>query len=130
MLSLEEIEKNNTLFRDKLFNAYFLGFNDSPVAVIKKLQENEEKAFKTVHTLIYECGKHDKKYNLQQAEIARERRKYRRGDRTEPFLVKISYLFIGEDLAINQGMQELKSLVKKELNSQAMWIFKQGVFGF
>lgn len=128
MLTLEEIEKNNRLFRDKLFNAYYLGFNGEPIEVIKRLQENEEQVFKTVHTLIYECGKHDKKHEDQKRLLARERRL---GKHTT---VEISYLFIGEDLAINQGMQELKILARKEFKKktspQEMWMFTKNNFGF
>lgn len=108
MLSLEVISKNENSFRSKLFNAYQYGLDGSDSWVIRNLQKGEDEIFKIIHQLIYECGLHDKKYEDQKKMIAIEKRQ------GYLCLVITSYLFIGKDIAVNQGMQELRALAKKQ----------------
>lgn len=108
MLTLKVISQNENSFIDKLLNAYQKGFDGRDFLVIESLQKREDEIFKKIHTLIYECGLHDQKCEKQRRWLNRERRW------GNNITVEISYLFIGKDLAVYQGMKELKALVKKQ----------------
>ncbi|MFA7285516.1 MAG: hypothetical protein WC011_01555 [Candidatus Paceibacterota bacterium] len=107
MLTLSVINKNENSYRAKLFEAYQSGFNGLAFCNFLATQKGEDEIFKIIHTIIYECGIHDQKADHQRKFLAHQKRI------KKSYTVDVSYLFIGKDVAVNQGMQELKALAKK-----------------
>jgi len=109
MLNLVLIQKNRDYFRSLFFQAYKFGFEDNSHSFQNLLKKEENPALNLVMNSIFECGEHDKKAKEQEKVLKLLRKDYSpRRNAT----VKLSYLFVGKDTAVNQGMEELILLAK------------------
>lgn len=107
MLHTVLVQQKQDFFRSLFFQAYQFGLSGHSSSFNDLLKKEDDPLFKKVIYLIFECGEHDKKHN-EQKQFLKQQRRFRLN-----VTVDKSYLFIGKDIAVNEGMKELQTLVKR-----------------